>query len=283
MASRIQSLISLAKSVATVGVLGYGVSHSYFDVDGGERAIVFNRVTGIKDHVYSEGTHLLVPWLEWPYIYNIQSVPYEVASKSGSKDLQMVDISLRVLTRPIPEELPKIYRSLGFNFAERVLNSLVQETLKSVIARYNASQLLVMREDVSLEINRVLSERARSFGIEFEDISITELEFGRDFRRAVENKQVAQQDAERAKYVVEKAKRDKEQAVVRAKGEAESALLIGKSVQQNPAFLTLRKIEAAKEVSRSLARAQNKVFLNSDSLLLNLAELDTGVPKTSRK
>ena len=57
-----------------------------------------------------------------------------------------VNIGLRVLTRPIPAKLPEIYRTLGTDYAERVLPSIIQETLKSVIAQYNASQLLTMRE-----------------------------------------------------------------------------------------------------------------------------------------
>lgn len=279
MASKLQSLINLAKVTVGVGGLSYVASHSFFNVEGGHRAIVFNRFYGIKEHVYSEGTHLNIPWFEWPIDYNVQSRANVVSSSSGSKDLQMVDISLRVLTRPMPEELPKIYRSLGHSFGEIVLPSIVQETLKSVIARFTAKQLLTQRDQVSNEISSILMKRAKDFGIQFEDISITELQFGRDFRKAVEDKKVAEQEAERAKYIVQKAALDKEQAIVRATGEAESAKLIGKAVEQNPAFITLRKIEAAKEVARSLANSQNKVFLNSDSLLLNLAELDTAMKK----
>lgn len=59
----------------------------------------------------------------------------------------------------------------------------------------------------------------------------------------MEAKQVAQQEAERAKFIVEKAMQEKEGAIVRAQGEAQSARLIGQAIAQNPAFLTLRKIE----------------------------------------
>ena len=90
---------------------------------------------------------------------------------------------------------------------------------------------------------------------------------------------MAQQDAERAKFVVEKAEQDKQSAVIKAQGEAASARLIGESVQSNPAFLTLRKIEAAREIAGTVAASSNRAFLNADSLLLNLAELDTGGKK----
>jgi len=237
-------------------------------------AIVFNRLTGIKDEVYEEGTHIMIPWFERPIIYDVRARPNVIQSTSGSRDLQMVNIGLRVLTRPMPAKLPEIYRTLGTDFAERVLPSIIQETLKSVIAQYNASQLLTMREIVSRDIRRILTQRAQNFNIVLDDVSITQLTFSREYTGAIESKQVAQQDAERSKFVVEKALQDKEGAIIRAQGEAQSAMLIGQAVQQNPAFLTLRKIEAAREIASTVSASANRVYLSADSLLLNLGDLD---------
>ena len=74
---------------------------------------------------------------------------------------------------------------------------------------------------------------------------------------------------------VEKAEQDKQSAIIRAQGEAQSATLIGQAVQQNPAFLTLRKIEAAREIASTVSGSANRIFLNSDSLLLNLSDYET--------
>lgn len=57
-----------------------------------------------------------------------------------------------------------------------------------------------------------------------------------------------------------------------AQGEAQSAKLIGEAIQKNPAFLTLRKIEAAREIASTLSTSQNKVYLNADALLLDLGD-----------
>lgn len=262
-----------AQSVTALAVasgLAYGTYNSVYTVPGGHRAVVFNRLIGMKDSIYGEGLNFNIPWFERPVIYDIRTRPVNLQTLTGSKDLQMVTIAVRVLHKPEPSQLVWIYRMLGTNYDERILPSIMNESAKAIVARYNANELLTKREQVSREVSIDLQRRAAKFNVVLDDVAITHLSFSPEYARAVEAKQVAQQDAEKAKYVVLGAQQEKKTIITRARGEAESAELIGLAVKKNPGFMKLRRIDAARDIADIVAKSGNKVYLNADSLLLNL-------------
>lgn len=90
------------------------VQSSIYDVKGGTRAVIFDRIAGVKDTVQNEGTHFLIPWLQKPIIYDVRTKPRNISTTTGSKDLQMVSLTLRVLHRPDVAQLPKIYQVCAY-------------------------------------------------------------------------------------------------------------------------------------------------------------------------
>ena len=71
-----------------------------------------------------------------------------ISTTTGSKDMQMVSITLRVMSRPDVQHLPKIYQNLGLDYDERVLPSIGNEVLKSIVAQFDAAELITQREVV---------------------------------------------------------------------------------------------------------------------------------------
>jgi len=243
-----------------------------YTVDAGHLALKYSRITGVGERPFREGVHIRIPWLERPIIFDVRSRPKEMTSLTGSRDLQMVNISLRAISKPDIAQLPGIYRMLGLDYHEKVLPSIVNEVLKSVVAQYNASELITQRELVSRMIRQRLVERARDFHILVDDVAITHLSFSPDYEKAVESKQVAQQQAERARFLVLQAQEEKKRTIIHAEGEKASAEMIGDAIANNPGFVELRKIQVAKDVSALLSRSSNRLVLDTDSLMVSVMD-----------
>lgn len=154
------------------------------------------------------------------------------------------------------------FQSLGLDYDERVLPSIGNEVLKSIVAQFDAAELITQRESVSARIRTDLLKRASEFNIALEDVSITHMTFGKEFTKAVEQKQIAQQDAERSRFIVEKAEQERQANVIRAEGEAESAETISKAVARaGDGLIMIRRIEASKEIAQTLAGNPNVTYL----------------------
>jgi len=263
---------TIAKASLILGSSAFAIDTCLYNVEPGHRAIIFNRLGGIQKDVISEGTHMIVPILQRPIIMDVRTTPRTINTETGTKDLQNVQLSLRVLSRPSINQLPTIFQRLGTDYAERVLPSVTNEVLKQVVAQYDADQLLTLRDKVSLALREALTQRCKEFNIELDDVSITHLNFSKDFAKAIEDKQVAEQMAERAKFIVQKAEQEKLALITRSEGDAEAAQLVSDALSKHgTGLIEIRRLETAQLIAENLSRSSNITFLPSSSnMLLNL-------------
>ena len=134
--------------------------------------------------------------------------------------------------------------------------------------------MIFKAKSISYRINQALTKRAQQFGLILDDISITHLTFGQEFTAAVELKQVAQQEAEKARFMVEKAEQIKKANIISAEGDTQAAELLAEAIgKSGEGLVELRRIETAEEVATELANSRNVVYLpQGQSTLLALPQ-----------
>lgn len=267
LAARGRTLGLLAVSAGIVG------EYCMYDVDAGQRVVIFDSLQGVLPGIYGEGTRFKWPWQSVRNM-DIRSRPRTINSTTGTRDLQVVNISLRVLYRPKEDMLSTIVKTLGMEYEGIVFgrtqdgqDGVGNEVLKEVVAHFDAKELLVKRPEVSAMIRKSLMARADKFHLILDDVAITHLSFGREFAKAIEQKQVAQQEAERQFFVVAKADQEKKAAIIRAEGDAEAALAISDAIKKNgTGLIEVRQIDAAKDVAKMAARSRGNItYLPSGS------------------
>lgn len=133
---------ALNRFAIPLGAAFVALQASIYDVKGGQRAVIFDRFSGVSPTAVQEGTHFLIPFVQRAINFDVRIRPHIISSTTGSKDLQQVSLSLRTLARPDVRQLPKIYSSLGTDYIERVMPSICNEVLKAVVASFDAQELI---------------------------------------------------------------------------------------------------------------------------------------------
>jgi regulator of protease activity HflC (stomatin/prohibitin superfamily) len=213
---------------------------SFFIVPPGEVAIK-TRLGSIVDS-YSEGLNFKIPMLESVTRFSIQIQRADIKTQAFSKDLQTMNAHLVVNHRIQKETVVSVFRNLGPSYVSNIVDPAVQEVFKAIAARYSAEKIISERNQLVSEINLAVKERLSKNEIIVTDISVTDLDFTDQFLKAVEDKQVAEQQAQMSEKLVEKAKKDAEQAIAKSRGEAEALRM--QREQVTPALIELRKVDA---------------------------------------
>lgn len=260
--------------IGPLSFAAFGLSQSAYTVEPGHRAVIFDRLReGIQPEVKGEGLNFAIPFVQTPIIFDVRKRPTIIKTETGTKDLQNVQLSMRLITHPDDRDLQSLYRSYGTEYVSRLLPSVGNEVLKAVVAQFNADQLITQREQVSQSIRESLAARLNSKNVMLDDVSITHLTFSDDFSRAIEAKQVAEQKAEQAKFVVARKEQEKLALIIRSEGDAEAAKMVSEALAKSGnGLIELRRIETALQVADTLGKSKGQVtYLPSQgNILMNI-------------
>lgn len=267
------------------------VAKPFIVVGSGERAVVFNRFTGIEHRQLKPGFNILIPFIQKPIIYDVRNQTYTMSGistegqivgddsiKALTSDGQPVGLELSVIYRIDDQNVWRLHEEIGPNYIEKILRPSIRETIRTVVSRYSVIELFssnwidiartrgfemadppaegepVGRELVQMDMERTLKPKLKDKYIIVDTVLLRNVTFSDEYRQAIERKQVAQQEAERMKYVLEKAQKEKEEkvivaegdkqaTVIRAEGESEAIRLKGDSLKNNPSVINYEYVQ----------------------------------------
>ncbi len=175
---------------------------SFQTINSGEIGLKI-RFGKVVDTNLKEGFNLKIPYIENIVTMSIKVQKTEMATSSASKDLQDVSTTLAVNYRVNSDEAVNLYKTIGSDYVSIILQPAIQESVKSVISKYNAEELITKRNEVSDLALTTLQEKVQKYGIIIDEFNIINLNFSEEYSNAIEAKQVAEQQLEKAKLEAE--------------------------------------------------------------------------------
>lgn len=193
-------------------------------IGAGSRGVVFNRFSGIENRVLGEGTHVRIPLVESVTSISVKVQKSEFKEDTASKDLQRITMNVAVNWSLVPSKVNHMYQTVGDSdtIVSTILSPRVQQSVKNQVSQYSAEEVQKFRDKLVEEISANLTERLKGYDIILTNVSIINLDYTAEFNTAIEQKQLAQQDAEKASYLKQKAENEAKAVVAKAQGEADA-------------------------------------------------------------
>ncbi len=204
--------------LAIVVILGL---NCFTVVKAGHSGVVVN-LGKVSNSVLEEGMHFKIPFVSEIVQIDNRVMKTEVESNAASKDLQTISSKVSINYRVNRSASADIYKNVGNDFTNVIVNPAIQECVKSVAAKYTAEQLITNRTNVSTEMEDAISQKINPYGLSIEVFNIVNFDFSEEFNKAIEAKQTAQQEALKAEQDLARIKVEAEQTIEKAKAEAEA-------------------------------------------------------------
>lgn len=195
-------------------------------INAGERGVVM-RFGKVQDTVFDEGFHLITPIVTTVKRITVRIQRDDVQAEAFSRDLQYIQTDIAVNWHIEPTTVNKIFQEVGdqTEIVRRIITPAVSEVVKAATAKKTAEEIIAKRTELKQEIDTQLRERLGSYGVVVDDVSLVNIDFTEEFAKAIEAKQIAEQEAKRAKFEAQKAKEQAQADINRAQGQAEAQRL----------------------------------------------------------
>jgi prohibitin 1 len=240
---------SLIIGILAAAILFLGLN-SFVIINPGQ-AGVLSILGKATDGALMEGIHFKPPFVSRVDVYDVTVQKFEVPAQSLTKDLQNLEASFAINFRLDPLQVVTIRRSQGTlqNLVSKVIAPQTQESFKIAAAKRTAEEAITKRNELKQDFDIALSQRLEKYAVIVLDTSVVDLNFTREFSNAVEEKQIAEQRAQRAVYIAQEAAQEAQAEINRAQGKAEAQRLLAETLKAAGGQLVLQKeaIEAWRE------------------------------------
>lgn len=210
-------------------------------VQAGTRGVVL-QLGAVQPAVLHEGFHLKIPFVQQVIPIDVRVGKAQSDQTAASRDLQIVTTTVAVNFHLVPEEVNKLYQNVGLAYEDRIVAPAIGEAVKAVTAQYTAEELISKRSEVSGKVKETLAAKLSTYYMYLDEINITEFKFSTEYNNAIEQKQIAEQNALKARLDLQRIEVEAQQKIEQAKAEAESLRLQKQEVTQE--LIDLRQIEA---------------------------------------
>ena len=199
---------------------------SFAIVPAGHRGVVL-WWGSVEKRIMGEGLNFKVPIAERVIKVDVKVQPHPFKEiDASSKEYQMVKMTGMMNFHIDPSFVNDLYQKVGLDFADKVIDPAFNDFVKEVVPTYPIGEILPKREEIRKRAMGKLGENLARYHIVVDDIYFANIRFSPEYERAIEAKQVAQQQVETQRQVLAQREIEAQQKVATAKGEAESILVV---------------------------------------------------------
>ena len=191
---------------------------------------------GAVNRVVNPGLNFKIPLIEGIAIMETRTQKEQVDARAASKDLQEVKSTIALNFHLRAEKAVVVYQNIGILYRERIIDPAIQEAFKATTAEFTATELITKREAVKQKALKHLKERLDIFNVVVDDFNIVNFDFSDDFNQSIEQKQVAQQNYEKARI-------EATTATTQAQGQADAQKILKDSGSLSPEYLQFLSIQ----------------------------------------
>lgn len=250
------------------------LSKSITIVEAGKRVVVFNSFSGVEQRTLGEGMHLLVPYIQTPVSYSVRTNTYTMSSQEGegvgardgalnclTSDGQKIQIDLSLRYHLNPETVWKLHKEVGPDYLDKIIRPGIRSIVRNAVANYPVIEVYSSkRQDIQNDIEKKINVALAKYHITASEVLVRNVTFTEEFAKAVEMKQVALQESERMRYILDKERQEKERKIIEAEGEAEAIKRKAAALKANPQLIQYEYVSKIAPGVQTIITNQNSIM-----------------------